>query len=186
MGLDNRKIVMSPGDRYGRWEIVKESSKRSSGGIVYWYCRCECGVTRDVSGTSLRNGRSKSCGCLGDEMRRLEYGEASFNKLFKLYKIGAAERGLRFSLTKKQFKELTSSNCFYCGDEPSRACKNNGKKGRFYGNYIYNGIDRVDNSLGYLPKNCIPCCFECNQAKLTSSQDEFLKRVKKIYEHLGL
>lgn len=28
-----------------------------------WLCRCECGVEREVVGTSLRHGASKSCGC---------------------------------------------------------------------------------------------------------------------------
>ena len=33
-----------------------------------WICRCDCGTTRSVPGMGLRNGTSKSCGCLRDEM----------------------------------------------------------------------------------------------------------------------
>jgi 5-methylcytosine-specific restriction endonuclease McrA len=28
------------------------------------------------------------------------------------------------------------------------------------------GIDRVDNSIGYTPDNCVPCCTQCNRIKL--------------------
>lgn len=31
---------------------------------AYWLCRCECGNTCVVSGKLLRNGGTKSCGCL--------------------------------------------------------------------------------------------------------------------------
>jgi hypothetical protein len=31
---------------------------------IAWQCRCDCGVMRNVPGTALRNGNTKSCGCL--------------------------------------------------------------------------------------------------------------------------
>jgi hypothetical protein len=49
------------GNRYGRWTVL------SFGGIFknryLWICKCDCGVTKFVSGSSLSNGTSKSCGC---------------------------------------------------------------------------------------------------------------------------
>lgn len=32
-----------------------------------WLCRCDCGVTKIIEGTSLKSGRQKSCGCLARE-----------------------------------------------------------------------------------------------------------------------
>lgn len=35
-----------------------------------WHCQCECGNFKDVTITSLKNGDTKSCGCLQKESRR--------------------------------------------------------------------------------------------------------------------
>ena len=31
---------------------------------IMWHCKCECGNEIDVLGSCLRNGGTKSCGCL--------------------------------------------------------------------------------------------------------------------------
>lgn len=48
---------------FGKWKVV-ERSKDNKGKIPKWYCECECGEKRNVNGATLRNGISKSCGCL--------------------------------------------------------------------------------------------------------------------------
>jgi hypothetical protein len=39
--------------------------------------------------------------------------------------------------------------------------------------FLHNGIDRLDNALGYTTANSVPCCKPCNQAKNDRSVDEF-------------
>ena len=56
------------GRTFYRWTVLRPYGKTPSEGRMFW-CRCECGVERAVSGHSLRVGRSKSCGCLGEENR---------------------------------------------------------------------------------------------------------------------
>ena len=34
------------------------------GGRSYWHCRCVCGKEKDIRGSSLTSGVTKSCGCL--------------------------------------------------------------------------------------------------------------------------
>ena len=58
--------------------------------------------------------------------------------------------------------------------------KSQGKLGT---EYKYNGIDRVDNKIGYELDNCVSCCIKCNKAKSYFGQDEFLNHIKKIYKH---
>lgn len=50
------------GQRFGKWTVQYKVPKRGASGIIYWHCVCDCGVERDVSGLSLRNGSSLSCG----------------------------------------------------------------------------------------------------------------------------
>ena len=42
--------------------MLYKTDKRNTGGVIYWHCKCECGQEKDVLGTSLRSGRSLSCG----------------------------------------------------------------------------------------------------------------------------
>lgn len=179
-GLNWSKVDMT-GKKIGRLTVLKESETRTKHGMVMWECRCDCGNIRNIPGTTLRSGKSNSCGCILLEKIRLKPGEAAFNKLYAGYILGAKQRDLDFSLTKEKFKELTSSNCYYCGIGTSNECGNGKyKKSQFFGNYKYNGIDRVDNKAGYIEDNCVPCCFKCNQMKLALSQEDFLDHINKI------
>lgn len=48
---------MKVGDRYGEWEIIGEASKP-----YYSLCRCSCGRVKEVNNSTLRLGKSRSCG----------------------------------------------------------------------------------------------------------------------------
>lgn len=55
--------VIQPGQRYGRWTVVREGERRAAGARTL-LCRCDCGTEKIVDEVRLRNGRSRSCGCL--------------------------------------------------------------------------------------------------------------------------
>lgn len=99
-------------------------------------------------------------------------------QLFAHYKQSAARRGLSFSLTIKEFESLVTADCFYCGQIPSRAYR----PSRYVDVYLSNGVDRVNNFLGYDLKNCVPCCKVCNQFKSNLTVDEMLQTVRRIFE----
>lgn len=37
---------------------------------TYWRCRCECGNTKDIRARTLKEARSKSCGCVAEKARQ--------------------------------------------------------------------------------------------------------------------
>lgn len=113
-------------------------------------------------------------------LKRLPNGTASFNLLYIRYKKGATSRGLSFELSKEEFKEIVGMNCFYCGDAPKNVIV--GSK-RINGGFRYSGIDRVDNSMGYLKTNIVACCRTCNVSKNNHSKDDFLDWIKRVYTH---
>lgn len=51
------------GMTFSRWTVISLAGRTKHGAIT-WLCRCQCGIERDVSGNSLRMGKSLSCGCL--------------------------------------------------------------------------------------------------------------------------
>ncbi len=54
------------GQMFGRLTILARSNRVSK--AVYWTCRCECGTVKDVVSDRLRNGITRSCGCLVREV----------------------------------------------------------------------------------------------------------------------
>ena len=78
------------------------------------------------------------------------------NSLLYDYKERAKTKNLEFSLSFDDFIRITSSNCFYCGNPPSNLTKLNSKRNPSI--YVYNGIDRKNNSIGYTLNNSLSCC----------------------------
>jgi hypothetical protein len=56
-------LIDETGNRYGRLTVLEEAG-RSCWRRALWLCRCDCGNEVVVSGTKLRSGAVKSCGCL--------------------------------------------------------------------------------------------------------------------------
>ena len=48
---------------------------------------------------------------------------------------------------------------------------------------MYNGLDRVNNGLGYVEGNVVPCCETCNTAKQNLDLPAFFEWVQRVYEH---
>lgn len=57
-----KKIDLT-GQRFGKLTVIKESAERKNGRVC-WECQCDCGNVVVVKGLSLKNGDTKSCGCL--------------------------------------------------------------------------------------------------------------------------
>lgn len=51
---------------FGRLTVISIGPRKSDNAIT-WHCICNCGVEVTVRGASLRNGNTKSCGCLSSE-----------------------------------------------------------------------------------------------------------------------
>mgnify|MGYP001612440758 CR=1 FL=1 len=109
-----------------------------------------------------------------------KFGNNSRNQLFSKYKRDARRRDIIFGLNRPHFFRLTSANCHYCGEEPKTIFKNHKNRKSFY---IYNGIDRKDNEVGYIRGNVVSACKTCNYLKGTLTKGEFLDIVGKIYRY---
>ena len=64
------KLIDMTGKWFGRLTVIGISERRSKGNNAYWVCKCDCGNTVSVVGSSLRNGTTKSCGCIRSELWR--------------------------------------------------------------------------------------------------------------------
>lgn len=172
------------GQIFGRLTVLKfiEKTRRR---VAIYECRCECGQIKKVQSNTLKSGQTKSCGCLHKETVRLNekkrtigYGVAAANGVILMYKQAAKDRNLDWALTKDEAIQLMSKECYYCGAAPTQRKITASDTGI----YIHNGIDRVNNSIGYILTNCVPCCKFCNYAKRNVTKDEFFAHIKRIYD----
>lgn len=146
------------GRRFGKLTASRISPVEKQGKPA-WECLCDCGNTMIATSHELTHGKITSCTC--NRYKSLPKGEASFNQLLNQYKQGAKKRGLKFELPIDEFRKIVTKSCFYCGREPDKSMG----KPNYNGNFIYIGIDRVDNSKGYSSDNCVSCCESCNHRK---------------------
>lgn len=62
------KLIDLSGKIFGRLLVVGASTKRSKSGDVYWKCICSCGAEKIIGSINIKNGKTKSCGCLRKEL----------------------------------------------------------------------------------------------------------------------
>lgn len=172
------------GQVFGRLTVIAEETSElradGNGSFTLWLCLCKCGNKLKVRTNNLVTGSTKSCGCLKREVpqlqSKLQPSVAGFLRVYRAYKVGSSKRGLEFSLSQEQFKSLTQQDCHYCGTVP----KTLASTGSHNSHYYYNGIDRKDNSLGYILSNCLPCCETCNKAKGTQPYAAFKGWIERL------
>ena len=97
------------------------------------------------------------------------------NSVYNEYRRNALRREIEWSLTYQEVNKLIAAPCHYCGIPTSLTFYTN------EGNYDYNGIDRVDNTLGYIVTNVVPCCSFCNYAKGTKTIEEFRNWIIRVH-----
>lgn len=174
---------VKPGHRHGKWTVVARTGSDRFRRPMF-KLRCDCGTE-----TIARWKNSKSCGCdrvltlkRVNKTKRKDYGESSFKQLYGLYRIKARKRGILFLLTLEQFRTMVKADCFYCGLPPSGVISSHGH----YGDFVYNGVDRMDSAKGYTVNNTVSCCKFCNPAKGSLSRQEFFDWACRVVHHMKL
>jgi hypothetical protein len=89
--------------------------------------------------------------------------ECSPDLVYRQYQYKAEQRNLTFRLTLDEFTKIIQRPCHYCDEQIE-----------------VRGVDRVDNRVGYLLSNSVPCCPECNFMKRNMNKHRFVNRAVKI------
>lgn len=94
--------------------------------------------------------------------RLIEYSQTLRGRYIS-YKSSANRRGINFDITQEEFNSFNNNNCHYCNDMINGI-----------------GIDRLNNNIGYIIENCVPCCSYCNKMKLNLDINFFINQCNKI------
>jgi hypothetical protein len=63
-------------------------------------------------------------------------------------------------MTHEEYQRTAGTTCYWCGAETPRGP-----------NSV--GLDRIDNAVGYVVGNVVPCCFRCNRERNTLTFEEY-------------
>ncbi len=117
-----------------------------------WFCKCECGNNAIVSSAKLKNGHTKSCGCLSKEVAK-EKATIHGKTKTTLYRRWANIKTRCFNINHKSYKNYGAKGITMC-DEWAKDFMS------FYDWAIKNGyskeltIDRINVNGNYEPSNC--------------------------------
>lgn len=167
------------GQKLGDLLISKRLGTHKSSKSVLYLCECICGNSIKLTSKTLQRNKIKNCGCKMIPGKKLSGDQAIFNKNMSSYKSSAKRKKLPFLLTNEQCRKLCNDNCFYCDIEPSNIFTHKKNIGEF----IHNGIDRLDSSKGYTTDNVVSCCAFCNYKKRETPYNDFINWISKVYNN---
>lgn len=151
----NPNFIDLTDQRFGRWTVESYAGRR--GRKPYWACRCDCGGAKIVHGSHLKDGRSRSCGCLNREVQRQSFekhGGAPYDKSKRhpLYRVWCG-------IKNRCYNERCDKYQYYGGRgievaevwryDFARFAEDMGPKPT-----ARHTIDRIDNDGNYEPGNC--------------------------------
>lgn len=138
-------------ERFGRLVVI-DYSHTDQNGKAMWNCLCDCGKKTIVSSGNLRNGITKSCGCLHKEQlakRKRTHGKTGS----RIYWIWHGMKARCVNCNDVRYSDYGGRGIAICDE-----WKNDFQS--FYNWAMANGysdeltIDRIDVSGNYEPSNC--------------------------------
>lgn len=140
------------GRRFGRLTVEERAGNRN--GHATWLCRCECGNTKVITGASLTAGKTRSCGCLHQDVTREKNKDKTTHggTHTRLYSIWRGMKKRCLLKTHKAYKNYGGRGITVCEEwmdfqKFEKWATENGYDDKLT-------LDRVDNNGGYGPNNC--------------------------------
>lgn len=147
------KLINLTNQKYGRLLVISRADSDARG-RSRWLCRCDCGNKTTVGVSNLGNGKTKSCGCLRQELtsiRRTTHGHTVNGHRSRTY---TSWEGMI-----KRCENPNNNRYHYYGGRGITVCK----RWKLFDNFLADmgerpegsSIDRYpDNDGNYEPDNC--------------------------------
>lgn len=156
------------GGRFGRWVVLRTAEPNKGNQKRFW-CRCDCGVEKPVTSLLMRNGGSKSCGCLRNEMFRAQnviHGGSRTSGKTPEYRAWIAMRARcrdKAGRNAKSYMDRGITVCERWNDFRLFLADMGLRPGDEY------SVERRDNDKGYAPENCywLPRSFQNKNTRRT-------------------
>ena len=146
------RVKDKTGQKFGRWTVIEFVGIHKSR-YSLWKCKCDCGNVSILLSSKLTGGKSKSCGCLRNELsskRKTIHGQSNKGKVTRAYMSWGSMITRCYNQNYHGYKNYGGRNIFVCDQ-----WHNFTVFFRDMGNPSPNKtLERIDNNKGYFPENC--------------------------------
>jgi hypothetical protein len=186
------KQINWTGKKLHKLTFIRERPDKKYRSNIVWEALCECGKTTYVIPSRVSGGKTKSCGCyrINNCTKYLKHKRLYDPVITSARRAYASYKRRDNNICNfETFYRLSQQPCYYCNRDPYNVYNcatitnynsDDGYQAK-YGNFIYNGIDRIDSSKQHTLDNIVTCCYECNQAKNDLTISNFYNLIKMIY-----
>lgn len=174
-----KKSVDYTGQTIGMWYFDNFAGNIPGIKTKLWNVHCiNCGAKRIKQSDQAQRGVvCKTC-------RGLPFGYNGMKAMYRAYKKNAENDGKSFNIEIDDFWRLTSMICHYCRVSWSKVFTGRKKDEKdLWCQYRCNGLDRLNNAVGYELENVVACCFPCNRAKHMMSYNDFQEWLARVVKH---
>jgi len=186
------------GNRYGRLTVLGAEGTNKRGEFM-WKCKCDCGTIKIFHGTSIKYGKTMSCGCYHREVisglnnyqaqrTMTETGGlyVSSKNVWYQRAMGILKRCRDYNIP-TDFDNITELATYMKNIAPEKcpALDKNFIDGTKYDHEYSPSVDRIDPKLGYTRDNIQIISHRANKMKNDASNDEQLKFVTGIAKKHG-
>lgn len=146
------------GKRFDRLLVIKRIGRCSTG--ITWLCKCDCGNEIVVPGSAIRNGNTKSCGCLQREVAALRCKSRAVHGMYKerLYKVWKSMKKRCYNQNDSAYKNYGGRGIIVCDEWKNDYLSfRNWAYANGYDENATKGqctLDRIDVNGNYEPSNC--------------------------------
>ena len=149
------KLIDLTGQRFGRLVVLARAENKGS--KVQWLCKCDCGGSIIVRGCQLKNGGTRSCGCLHREntemLNRRKLSQTDGRSKTRIYRVWIGMRNRCNNPNNYDYKNYGGRGIKVCKEwemsfDSFRIWANS------HGYQENLTIDRIDVNGNYCPENC--------------------------------
>lgn len=168
--LPGNRAINLAGRRFGRLMVDCRVDGKNGAGERLWRCLCDCGATRDLSGSVLKRGRNRSCGCFRRERAgqlNLSHGQSKTLRyeLLRGARRRAADLGLPFDITINDI--VVPYFCPALGIEIDKGASRLSPGSPT--------LDRIIPARGYVVGNIAVISWRANKLKNNATADELAR-----------
>lgn len=168
--MNNEEIWI--GQKFGKLTVIGFERKQKPGRGWNWRVKCDCGREKIVSPNDVKTGKTRSCGCLHDDLCKQRATKFKHNvyKYRRLYGIYNGIKKRCYRETEPRYKDYGGRGIAMCDEWLSPECGFD----KFVEWSLSHGydddltIERISVDGNYCPENC---CWITRKAQAGNKRD---------------